>query len=53
MAKMPFIPDPRYANSKDKEFITQQNLKEDVSMTQRKPYPQEHEINIPRQKMNL
>ena len=53
MAKMPFIPDPRYSNSKDKEFITQQNLKEDVSMTQRKPYPQEHEINIPRQKMNL
>ena len=49
---MPFIADPRYSNSKDRAFTTQQNLKEDVSSTQRQPYPQEHEINLPRQRMN-
>ena len=52
MAKMPFIADPRYSNSTDRAFKTQQNLKEDVSSTQRQPYPQEHEINLPRQRMN-
>ena len=52
MAKMPFIPDPRYADTDEKRFQTQDQIKEDVSMTQRQPYPQEHEINLPRQKMN-
>ncbi|WP_296143089.1 DNA polymerase III subunit alpha [uncultured Flavobacterium sp.] len=51
MAKMPFIPDPRYSNSDSKLFSTHQNIKEDISMTQRKPYPQAHEINLPRYKM--
>lgn len=53
MAKMPFIADPRYSNSKDREYKTQQNLKEDLSSTQRQPYPQEHEIGIPRNKMSI
>lgn len=52
MAKMPFIADPRYANDKKKSFETQNRLKEDISMTSRKPYPQEHEIGLPRQKMS-
>jgi DNA polymerase-3 subunit alpha/error-prone DNA polymerase len=52
MAKMPFIADPRYANTEEKRFETQRQIKEDVSMTQRQPYPQEHEINLPRYKMN-
>lgn len=52
MAKMPFIPDPRYENSKDQQFKTEQQIKEDISMTSRNPYPQEHEIGLPRQKMN-
>ncbi len=52
MAKMPFIADPRYASTEEKRFETQSQIKEDVSMTQRKPYPQEHEINLPRYKMN-
>ena len=51
MAKMPFIADPRYANTDEKRFQTQQQIKEDVSMTQRAPYPQGHEINLPRFKM--
>ncbi|PZX94243.1 DNA polymerase III subunit alpha [Flavobacterium aquariorum] len=51
MAKMPFIPDPRYMDSKD-QFKTQNQIKEDVSSTHRTPYPQEHEINLPRHKMN-
>ena len=51
MEKMPFIPDPRYAATDEKRFHTQQQIKEDVSMTHRAPYPQEHEINLPRQKM--
>ncbi|MFC5683641.1 DNA polymerase III subunit alpha [Flavobacterium sp. MAHUQ-51] len=51
MAKMPFIPDPRYREAKD-QYKTQQNIKEDISSTQRKPYPQAHEINLPRHKMS-
>ncbi|RRJ88102.1 DNA polymerase III subunit alpha [Flavobacterium macacae] len=46
MAKMPFIPDPRYSNDKSHQYRTQEQLREDVSMTNRKPYPQEHEINL-------
>ncbi|WP_432221154.1 DNA polymerase III subunit alpha [Flavobacterium sp. TMP13] len=53
MAKMPFIADPRYSNSEDHQFKTQQKLKEDVSNTQRAPYPQEHEIGLPRYKMKV
>jgi DNA-directed DNA polymerase III PolC len=52
MAKMPFVPDPRYMDSKD-QYKTQQQIKEDVSSTQREPYPQGHEINIPRHRMNF
>lgn len=52
MAKMPFIPDPRYSNTNDRQFTAHEKIKEDVSMTQRAPYPQEHEINLPRNKMN-
>ena len=51
MAKMPFIPDPRYSNSDEKQYQTHQNIKEDVSMTNRAPYPQAQDINLPRQKM--
>jgi len=52
MAKMPFIPDPRYSTSDEKrQYMAHQNLREDVSMTHRAPYPQEHEIGLPRQKM--
>lgn len=52
MAKMPFVPDPRYMDSKD-QYRTQQQIKEDVSSTQREPYPQDHEINLPRHRMNF
>lgn len=51
MAKMPFIPDPRYSMDKEKSLEAARTLHEDVSMTQRKPYPQEHEIGLPRQRM--
>lgn len=51
MEKMPFIPDPRYSATDEKRFQTQHQIREDVSMTHRAPYPQEHEINLPRQKM--
>ena len=50
MAKMPMIPDPRYAYDKEKQYDIHKQIKEDVSMTSRKPYPQAHEINLPRQK---
>ncbi|SKB91478.1 DNA polymerase-3 subunit alpha [Soonwooa buanensis] len=50
MAKMPMIPDPRYHSTEEKRFEVLQNLKEDISMTHRKPYPQEHEIGLPRQR---
>src|SRR5690606_16680788 len=52
MAKMPFIPDPRYSHDKQRQFDVHRQIKEDVSMTHRKPYPQEHEIGLPRFKMN-
>jgi DNA-directed DNA polymerase III PolC len=52
MAKLPFVPDPRYSDAKDYQFLTQQRIKEDVSSTQRAPYPQAHEINLPRTKMD-
>lgn len=48
MAKMPFIPDPRYSHDEDKKYEAQQRIKEDISMTFRAPYPQEHEIGLPR-----
>ena len=51
MAKMPFIPDPRYSNANDRQYKTHEQIREDVSMTQRKPYPQQHEIGLPRHKM--
>lgn len=51
MAKMPFIPDPRYAYDEQKRYEAHQRMKEDVSMTHRKPYPQEHEIGLPRKKL--
>ncbi|WBS74096.1 DNA polymerase III subunit alpha [Elizabethkingia meningoseptica] len=53
MAKMPFMPDPRYSMDESKSLETARTLQEDVSMTQRKPYPQEQEINLPRHKMEL
>jgi DNA polymerase-3 subunit alpha len=51
MAKMPFIPDPRYSMDKEKSSEAHRNLHEDISMTWRKPYPQEYEIGLSRQKM--
>jgi len=51
MAKMPFIPDPRYSNAKERQFKVHEQIREDISMTQRKPYPQENEYSIPRHKM--
>ncbi|SFA58523.1 DNA polymerase-3 subunit alpha [Pedobacter suwonensis] len=47
MYKEPFVADPRFSSS-DKKFEVQNKLKPDVSMTNRKPYPQEHEIGLPR-----
>jgi len=52
MSKMPFIPDPRYMDSKD-QYKTQNQIKEDVSLTHRAPYPQGHEINLPRHRMKF
>ncbi len=53
MAKLPFIADPRYSNTTDRSYKVHEQMKEDVSMTQRKPYPQEHEIGLPRMKMRI
>jgi DNA polymerase-3 subunit alpha/error-prone DNA polymerase len=51
MAKMPFKPDPRYANAKTLQFKATEQLREDRSTTERAPYPQAHEINLPRHSM--
>lgn len=50
MAKLPMIPDPRYAYDESKQYSIHQKMREDVSLTSRKPYPQPQEINLPRQK---
>jgi len=51
MAKLPFIPDPRFDDQKDSKFATQDLLKTDTSTTHRAPYPSEKEIGLPRHKM--
>jgi hypothetical protein len=51
LPKMPFVPDPRYDNTNDRQYKVHEQIREDVSMTQRAPYPQQHEINLPRHKM--
>jgi DNA polymerase-3 subunit alpha/error-prone DNA polymerase len=51
MAKMPFKPDPRYSNSHSLQFKATEQLRGDISTTERAPYPQLHEINLPRIKM--
>lgn len=51
MAKMPFIPDPRYAYDKEMQYDIHKQIKEDISMTNRLPYPQAHEIGLPRNKL--
>ena len=51
MAKMPFVSDPRYSNAKTLQFTATEQLRSDKSETFRAPYPQEHEIGLPRGKM--
>jgi len=51
MAKMPFVADPRYSNASSLQLKATEQLREDKSLTQRAPYPQEHEIGLPRHKM--
>jgi error-prone DNA polymerase len=52
MSKMPLIADPRYSMDEDKAKEVENSLREDLSMTSRKPYPQEYEIGLPRRKFN-
>lgn len=51
MEKMPFVPDPRYNGGTERDYKVHERLKEDKSTTHRLPYPQEHEIGLPRTKM--
>jgi len=52
MAKMQMIPDPRYSFDQEKNYHIHGKIREDVSMTSRKPYPQAHEIGLPRHRIN-
>jgi DNA-directed DNA polymerase III PolC len=49
MAKMPFIPDPRYSKSSGRQFKVHEQIKQDISSTHRAPYPTE--VDLPRSKM--
>ncbi|RZJ71761.1 DNA polymerase III subunit alpha [Flavobacterium sp.] len=51
MAKMPFIADPRYTHDHKLQYKTQSQIREDLSLTERAPYPQEHQIGLPRYRM--
>ena len=44
---MQFIPNPICDKSQLQRFKTQQQIKEDISMTTRKPYLHKHEIGLP------
>jgi DNA-directed DNA polymerase III PolC len=48
MAKLPFIPDPRYENDEDRSYRVHQNMRPDTSYTSRGPYPTAEESGIPR-----
>lgn len=48
---MPFLADTRYSHDEEKKYEAQQRIKEDVSMTFRAPYAQEHEIGLPRKRL--
>lgn len=48
---MPLIADPRYSIDKEKAHEIETNLREDVSLTFKEPYPQNSEILLPRIKM--
>jgi error-prone DNA polymerase len=50
MAKLPFVPDPRYSDNKDYAFKTQELMKPDISTTHRAPYPTK--VDLPRRKIN-
>lgn len=50
MAKMPLIADSRYSMDKEKSLEIERGLRDDVSVTSRKPYPQENEIRLPRKR---
>ncbi len=52
MEKMPFVPDPRYESGTDRDYKVHERLKEGRSTTHRAPYPQEHEIGLPRSRMS-
>ena len=52
MAKMQMIADPRYSFNGEKNYQVHHKIREDVSMTSRKPYPQAHEIGLPRHRIN-
>ncbi len=49
MAKMPFIADPRYSNGASRQFKAHEQIRADVSVTHRAPYPQES--GLTREKM--
>ena len=53
MEKLPFVPDPRYSSPSAPSYRVHEKIKEDVSMTQRAPYPQSHEIGLPRKRMEI
>ncbi|MDR6156593.1 MULTISPECIES: hypothetical protein [Chryseobacterium] len=44
MAKMPLIADSRYSLNKEKSLEIEKCLREDLSITFKEPYSQEHEI---------
>lgn len=51
MARLAFKLDPRYVDDEKKKFDQRTRFKEDYSGTQRKPYPAEQAIGLPRGKM--
>lgn len=53
MAKVPPVVDPRYSMDEEKSKEIELSLREDVSLPSRTPYPQEHEIELPREKWKI
>jgi error-prone DNA polymerase len=48
MARLPFIPDPRFADQKDMQYRVYGHMREDLSLTHRAPYPTGKDVGLPR-----
>lgn len=52
MERLPYIPDPRFEDDKDRQYRAHENMKADLSLTHRAPHPTPVETALPRNRMD-